>query len=281
MIDLSAGGWTARLLPAQGAAFARLTCDGRDVLAPVPDGADPNTAMAGAFWMAPWTNRLDAGRVGDIGQVPMNRPADGTAIHGFLRDRPWKVEAATASSARLVIDAPSEPLPCAAVLDVGLDDRGLSLALRLTNIGAAILPFGIGWHPWFVRGPATHLAFAATHRFLRDARNLPTGVAPGIGLDGDEAALLGHDTHWSGWDGRARIDGLDLYATGAWAGNLQLYVPPHLAVLCVEPVSHVPDVLNRPQFGAHGAMHLLAPGESLAGTITLHQTLGSHGARRG
>jgi aldose 1-epimerase len=63
-LDLAAGGWAARLLPEQGAAFGRLTRDGQDVLAPVPDGADPNTAMAGAFWMAPWTNRLNGGRVG-------------------------------------------------------------------------------------------------------------------------------------------------------------------------------------------------------------------------
>ncbi|WP_431283353.1 aldose epimerase [Humitalea sp. 24SJ18S-53] len=266
---LTAGGWAARLLPEQGAAMARLTCDGRDVLAPVPDGADPNTAMAGAFWMAPWTNRLDGGRVGALGTAPVNRPADGTAIHGFLRDQPWRVVSTTAQTARLTVESMTAPLPCRAVLDVALDHEGLSLMLALTNLGATALPFGIGWHPWFVRTPSTHLAFTATHRFVRDSRNLPDAVEPTAGIDGGEAALLGHDTHWSGWDGRARIDGFVLGATGAWAGNMQLYAPPHLPVLCVEPVSHVPDVLNRPRFAPYGAMDVLAPGDSMAGRITL------------
>ncbi len=265
-LDLAAGGWAALLLPEQGAAFARLTRDGRDVLAPVPDGADPNTAMSGAFWMAPWTNRLDGGRVGDLGQVPVNRPQDNTAIHGFARDRPWRVLRADAASARLAVTLDTRPLPCEIVLDVALTAAGLALEMTLTNRGTETLPFGMGWHPWFVRHPQTHLGFIATTRFRRGDTPLPTGTETTTGLDAAGPGLLGHDTHFSGWDGVARIDDLTLRASGAWAQNLQIYAPPHLAVLCVEPVSHVPDVLNRPWFGT---MHSLAPGESLTGRIGL------------
>ena len=61
MIRLEAGAWQAVLLPEQGACFASLRCDGRDVLAPVPAGAAPVGSQAGAFLMLPWCNRLGDG----------------------------------------------------------------------------------------------------------------------------------------------------------------------------------------------------------------------------
>ena len=65
---------------------------GIDVLAPLPLGADPNASFAGAFLMAPWANRLDEGRLpvgGTTWHLPLNRPHDGTAIHGLVRDAAW------------------------------------------------------------------------------------------------------------------------------------------------------------------------------------------------
>ena len=94
-LALAGGDWEAVLLPEQGAAFARLACRGIDVLVPLPLGADPNASFGGAFLMAPWANRLDEGRLpvgGVTWHLPVNRPADDTAIHGLVRDMPWQVE---------------------------------------------------------------------------------------------------------------------------------------------------------------------------------------------
>jgi len=273
IVNLAAGGWTAKLLPDHGASFAALTCDGHNVLEPVPDGADPNTAMAGAFWMAPWTNRLDEGRLGDLHSYPLNRLVERTAIHGTLRDRPWQVVMAAPAAARLAVEDPTLPLACRAVLDVTLTDAGLALGLTLTSLSATILPFGIGWHPWFVRPIGTEVGFRATHRFERDERCLPIAVEPSTGLDGGEEAWRGQDTHWAGWDGVAGLDlgGLRvaMLATGAWARNLQLFASPLKDVICVEPVSHVPDVINRPRFAGLGDMQWLAPGAAMTGGVTL------------
>ncbi|MBX9698384.1 MAG: aldose epimerase, partial [Acetobacteraceae bacterium] len=125
-LELAAGDWRATLLPRQGAAMARLTWRGRDILAPLPAGADPNATPAGAFLMAPWANRLDQGRlpVGSaVHHVPVNRPADATAIHGLLRDRAWRVEQAGRDAATLaaVLDAPAQPFRLAARPQVALD----------------------------------------------------------------------------------------------------------------------------------------------------------------
>jgi aldose 1-epimerase len=272
-LALAGGGWEAMLLPGQGAAFARLACRGAEVLAPLPLGADPNRSFAGAFLMAPWTNRLDEGRLpvgGTNWRLPVNRPSDDTAIHGLVRDAAWTVAEADSSRAVLLQQGDAEaagvPWYWQARLEVVLEAASLRLALRLTNAGAQPFPFGCGWHPFFARPAGTRLRFAATTLFARDARCLPIAAQPSAGVDGAEPSYEGLDTHFAGWDGMAEIArpdfALRLEASGAWAGNLQVFAPAGSHILCVEPVSHVPDAPNRPDFARFGPLSLLAPGET-------------------
>ncbi|HYI84044.1 MAG TPA: aldose epimerase [Acetobacteraceae bacterium] len=280
MLLLEGGGWTASLLPEAGAAVACLRFRGRDVLAPLPLGADPNTTFCGAFVMAPWANRLDGGRLPVAGieyRLPLNRSDEGTAIHGLARDRPWRVREASPSRAELTQDFDGAefglPWRYAARLDLCLDDAGAALSLRLCNRAELPFPFGLGWHPFFLRPPGTRLSFRAATRFARDARCLPVAAQPTGGLDGDEASYEGLDTHFAGWDGAAEIGRPDLRlvlsASGAWARNLQVFAPSGGKVLCVEPVSHVPDAPNRPAFAKHGPMALLPPGGALSARLVM------------
>jgi aldose 1-epimerase len=270
-LPLAAGDWSATLAPEDGAGVTALRVGERDVLVPVPEGA-PLGGPFGAFWMIPWANRLDAGRLGPY-RLPVNRAADDTAIHGLSRDRPWQVAAQAPDRALLTQQVDAAPYRYEARLAVTLDGAGLTLDLTVTNRGAAPMPFGAGWHPWFVRPAGTRLSFRATHRCTHDARCLPVSAEASDGLDGGEEAFLGLDTHFAGWDGAARIAwpglALAMRATGARASNLQVFAPLARTVLCVEPSSHLPDVANRPEMAALGPMRLLVPGESLAGRISL------------
>lgn len=277
-LALSDGDWVAALLPGHGAALARLAWRGTDLLVPLPFGADPNASFAGAFLMAPWANRLDDGVLpvgGMTYHLPVNRPADGTAIHGLLRDRPWRV--AEAEPARLVLsqegEAAGTPWRWQARLEISLGDDGAGIALSLANAGALPFPFGCGWHPFFLRPPGTRLRFAAATLFARDARCLPIAAQPSPGIDGGESAYEGLDTHFAGWDGAADILrpdlSLRLQASGAWSRNLQVFAPAGSGILCVEPVSHVPDAPNRPDFAGYGPLTLLRPGESLQARLLL------------
>ncbi|WP_244408425.1 aldose epimerase [Roseomonas fluvialis] len=271
MVRIDAGGWDAVLAPQDGGGLTALRFRGQDILVPTPAGERLGGPF-GAFWMIPWANRLDGGRLG-AHRLPVNRVADGTAIHGLSRDRPWQVEHATPDRAVLAQSIVAGPYRYAARLEHGATGEGFALDLAVTNTGEAPLPFGAGWHPWFVRPPGTWLSFRAAMRFTHDARCLPVAAAPCTGLDGDEAAFLGLDTHFAGWDGVARMAwpgiGLTLAAEGALATNLQVYAPAERAVLCVEPSSHVPDAPNRPGPARHGPMRVLAPGEILTGRIIL------------
>lgn len=277
MITLRVGEAAAVILPGHGGAFTRLAWRGRDLLVPVPDGSDPNRGFHGAYLMVPWTNRLDGGRIavgGVVHAMPINMPAEGTALHGFLRDLPWTVQAAEACRAVLTCRFDRAPFRGLARLGVALSPDRLSLDLAVTNETDGPLPLGIGWHPYMPRPPGTRLRARTGIVFGRDARTLPIGPRRCAGLDGGDAVLEGLDTHFAGWDGQAEIlwpDGLrlGLDARGAWAGNLQVFAPPGRGVLAVEPVSHAPDAANRLAAAAHGAMHLVAPGEALAGSLTI------------
>ncbi len=276
LIELAAAGWTARLLPEQGAAFAALACQGQQVLAPLPLGADPTESFAGAFLMAPWTNRLDAGHLpfgGTMHQLRVNRAEDHTAIHGLSRDLPWQVATAGPASATLVQQVASPPFDYEARLEVALDPAGLRLALSLRNLAPVAVPMGLGWHPFFLCPAGTRLRFHATALLSRDARALPVAAQPSPGVEGGEAAYEGLDTHFTGWDGTVDLLRPDLVlrlrASGAWAQNLQVFAPAGSGVLCAEPVSHVPDAPNRPDLAGLGPLALLAPGAVLAAALRL------------
>lgn len=284
-LSIRGGGWSARLLPGQGGACAALAFAGREVLAPLPTGADPNAAFCGAFVMAPWANRLDGGHLPVAGVPrragPVNRPEEGTAIHGLSREHPWRVAEVAPGHAVLTQDLDGAaiadpPLPWRyhARLSLALEPGAATLALSLTNAASEPFPFGLGWHPFFLRPRGTRLRFRAGWLFARDARRLPVAPRPTAGLDGEESAYEGLDTHFAQWDGVAEILRPDLRlrlaAEGAWARNLQLFAPAGSTVLCVEPVSHVPDAPNRPDIAPYGPMALLPPGGTLSARLHLH-----------
>ncbi|WP_043830524.1 hypothetical protein [Muricoccus aerilatus] len=275
MIEIAGGEWRAGLLPARGGALARLTHAGEDVLVPLPEGADPNDSWAGAFVMLPWTNRLDEGRLphpGGVAHFPCNRVAERTALHGLSREHAWEVESAGADRAVLVQRIDIAPYRYVARMELRLG-AAFGLVLTVTNDGAEGMPFGSGWHPFFVRPAGTRIAFRASGMIERDVRNLPVGLAASDGLEGGEEAFAGQDTHYTGWDGALRLNlGARAFAMtgeGAWSRNLQVFAPRGAGVICAEPVSHVPDVANRPDFASFGDMRHLAHGAAITGGVSL------------
>jgi aldose 1-epimerase len=270
-MKLQQGDWQALICPEQGAAFASLQWRGRDVLVPTPQGARHPGAY-GAFWMLPWANRLDGGRIAGHA-MPINRAAEGTAIHGLARDLPWEVVHATADHAVLQQCLNVLPFYYAAQLTVTITGDGLLMEMALRHEGAAPAPYGMGWHPWFMRNAVTRLHLNATQRANHTARGLPESLTPSAGIAADEAGLIGLDNFFGGWDGVARlaspVGNITLTATGDFAAGVQVYAPPTQPVICVEPVSHMPDAPNRPALAAAAPMRLLAMGQSLRGTIRL------------
>ncbi|MGI8491508.1 MAG: aldose 1-epimerase family protein [Acidimicrobiales bacterium] len=133
-----------------------------------------------------WPNRLGDGRYrfdGADHQVALTEPSTMTAIHGFLRWRPWR--ALWHSPDRVLMVTRVFPMPgYPFVLEVEVDYRfgadGLVVATTATNAGDQACPYGCGQHPYLSAGSATlddcELELAANTRIVTDERQLPTGT---------------------------------------------------------------------------------------------------------
>jgi aldose 1-epimerase len=142
------------------------------------------------------------------------------------------------------------------------------------------MPFGIGLHPYFVRDEGARLKFRARVRFVSDSRNLPMrAIAAVDGPDFRQGVLLQDlpwfDSHYAQWEPRTafleRPDAglsVTISARGVFR-NLHVFAPHASDFVCIEPVSHVPDVANRRPFASLGDLHFLSPGESLSGSFTM------------
>lgn len=258
--------------------FCEATVAGRTVPLFVPLTTPELSKNGGAFVMAPFTNRIVGGTFvfgGDRYAFPMNRPEQDVAIHGFSRDRAWQV--VDRSPDRVVLrdegGPDGTPWTYAVTQTIALTEMGVEVELEIRNLGDRVMPFGIGLHPWFPRAAGTRLTIPAEGRFSLDDRALPCPPFHPQDTDSRDAQdWIGVDEALVGATA-ARIDWptlqtrVEIVASGAFR-HLHLFVPPAREVFCIEPVSHLPDVLNRPDLGDGAAMTPLSPGETLRGAAT-------------
>ncbi|MCX5579720.1 aldose 1-epimerase [Kaistia terrae] len=287
-VALKAGNYNAVVDPAQGGAILSAewrSPAGANVAILEPMTETLSRLKAGCFAMVPFANRIADGRFSFEGRdyaLPVNHPAEAMAIHGFGRDNPWRVTAQDVATLILEQDfeRADNPYRYHARQEIGLSEEGLNISLFVRNDGSRAMPFGIGLHPWFPKSPRTTLTFASRGVMGRDARGLPSMPSRAEpAFDADTPAPLGafpwFDGFMDGWEPhRARLArpeddiAIEITADGAFR-HLHVFVPDDRAVLCAEPVSHAPDAINRPQLGGANAMHRLAPGDRLAGTMTI------------
>lgn len=282
-ISLADGELTLELLPRLGAAVATLRHQGRDVLRPTPPGTTDPFETA-AFVLVPFANRIEHGRfrVGEREvRIERNAPGQAHPLHGHAWRRPWRVESAARERAVLSYEhaADSWPWRYAATQTLTLAADSLEVALTVENRDATPMPAGLGWHPYFHKGPGARLKAHLEGVWLIDEQFLPVRLAPGTRFAhwdlGDEVArpeLIDH-CH-TGWPGVAQIllpeERLRLTLTASrelhW---LHIYSPPDKDFFCVEPVSQMPNAVNRSAPPAVTGHRLLAPGERLEARVSL------------
>lgn len=292
------GAMECHLCPERGGSIARLTLDGPDgavdLLRPASGWAlrHGSAADMGCFPLVPFSNRIAGGRFAfDGGTVELPLTMDGCphAIHGEGWRASWSVEERGAATTRLVHRHERRrheghghagagwPWRYRATQDITLHEDGLSVVLDLLNEDDRPMPAGIGLHPYFPKPPGTRLTARVNGVWLNDPTLLPLARAalpdvwrfPG-GVLMDRTVL---DNGFTGWDGIATLDWPDLglrltVAADGPFGHLVIYAPAGEDYLCVEPVSHMTDAVNRGQEPDAG-LRVLQPGESLRGTMRL------------
>jgi aldose 1-epimerase len=230
--------------------------------------------------LVPWSNRVSGGGFhfgGQFHTLAPNLPGEPFPIHGNGFSSRWRTERATADGAELSLQSQGPgPFQYEAQASYSLAGGALTLRLSVRNLRPIPLPFGLGFHPWIVRGAGTLLKAKAERVVLETREHLPAGEAPAASRpEWDFAMARGLPQDWInnaflGWDGRAAIVwperelALDVEAEPPLSTYI-LYSPSDQAgFFCFEPVSHPVDAHNLPGGPEANGLTVLAPQEAVA-----------------
>jgi aldose 1-epimerase len=282
IIRLEAGGLAVEASPLGGAILSAYWND-IPVLAPTPSPGLASTILGAeaCFPLVPFGNRIENNgfRFEARDHVLLPNTADPLVLHGDGWLRRWTLAERTPH--RIVFhhrheaDAAS-PFDYEATQTIALGEDYLTLSLDIVNRAAGTLPYGLGFHPYFPRTPTVRL-FASAGRYAPERElHLPAQSEP-VPHDLDFSAGAPLPARWlnnafDGWDGAADIEYpetgliLSLEADDTFR-FFTLYAPaPEAGFFCFEPMTHRPNAHNAPDTGG---LVPLAPGERLAGTLTI------------
>jgi aldose 1-epimerase len=246
---------------------------------------NPVPTRSGHPILFPFPNRMEHGRFRHAGidyQLPLNESTGKHAIHGFTPKRAWRVlgtgtekdHAYLTGQFQLSIDAP-EVLACwPGDMALTVTYRLFATALEVTgfveNLADKPVPFGLGYHPYFVlpgfTGNADELHVQAKAKQLWPlVSGIPTGERTPVPPEFDynteravgpveldtlfttlptgpaqrlrEVATLG--------DGKHK---LKVKASTEFR-ELLLFTPPHRKALAIEPYTCANNAMNLPNSG--------------------------------
>lgn len=288
LIRLQAGPFAVELCPEIGGSIARFTGWGQDLLRPASDAdlASREPRQMGCYMLIPFSNRVRDARFtfeGRTYQLARNFPPEPHAIHGNAWHRAWSVEAASETTARLVLEhdpardgADAWPFGYRATLDFDLSADGLEVRPKLDNFEDR-MPAGFGLHPFFPLSTVTRLSARLAGVWLNGEDKLPANhvvVPPEWDFRSPApVAPLSVDNCFTGWAGAAGVEwpdrGLRMeIEASAEFGNLVIFVPRAHDYFCVEPVSNVNDGFNLAAAGVQNTgVIVLEPGDALSGVV--------------
>jgi len=240
------------------------------------DERAPDLYSTACFPLVPWSNRITGGGFDVAGRhypVTPNRAGEAYPIHGDGWLQAWHI--ASRAKDRMTLELASDrfdgnPHIYQARQVFTLRESALEIELRVTNTGAATLPFGLGLHPYFLRDANTRLQFRSRGVWLSGKDPIPVGFTRELpdGWDYNRPAPLDGelvDNGYDGWDGLAMIEdatrGVRIHMhTTDRSGFSLLYRPPGLDHFCFEPITHPIDAFHMPN---RPGLIDLAPGEDM------------------
>jgi len=275
-IDLACEGLRCQIAPALGGCIAGLWLGGVPVLRSTPAAQLTTARQAGSYPLVPFSNRIAHATLqwqGTSHPLVRNNGDEPHAIHGVGWQRPWVVLDSDERFAMLSYEhRPDASWPFAfdASQTFRIAPGSLELTLSVTNQSAHPAPLGIGWHPYFVKRPGSHVCFQATGRWEMGADKLPTHRAACTGLDA-ECATLDVDHCFDGWHGSVLLrDALLQVRISSALTRLVVFTNSSRDFVAIEPVSHVNNALNLAGLqGQDLGIQVLAPGESLSASMTI------------
>ena len=277
---LAAHGFELDVQPGYGGRLVSLRHDGENVFYPDAQPATSNILAAGCFPLVPFSNRIRRGAFEFAGRtyhLDRNWDGDEHAIHGNGWISAWPVNYRDDTSMHLsMISQDWWPWTYQCDQHISLSPGRVSLSLSLTNLDRTPMPAGLGFHPYFPRGPRTQLQFQAAG-VIEPMSDAPVQVQPlSPRTDFSTPASLASrnlDHGYSGWQGEAKIvqpgQGLDLLirADSAATGAV-VYAPNDAPFFCFEPVTQINGAFEM-EPSIETGLRVVAPGESFQFTLTI------------
>lgn len=256
------------LLPETGGSIASFTWQGIDIFREIASGKDPLSLAS--FPLVPFCNRIDQGQFSAgakrVRLAPINPEAEPVhALHGYGWMDAWQIVEETRSSANIRHrhDGGQWPWAYEAQQHLVLTSDGFLQRLSLINQGNSPMPTGLGFHPYFPREGAV-LDAPVRAIWHNGEDRLPS-----------EIEALDRQPHWfAGWSFDNCFVSDDPEIAVTWPTHrltlrpdpalcfTHVYVPAEEPFFCVEPVSHMPDAVNRKEPPAETGLRWLEPGES-------------------
>ncbi|MDX5629614.1 MULTISPECIES: aldose 1-epimerase [unclassified Brenneria] len=287
VIELS-NSFLALRLRLQGAAVLALNdCRrvSRPLLRPAPS-PDASVGECSLFPMLPLANRVEGNgfmREGRRYQLPSSPMDERFFLHGDGWIRPWTLVERQASTVCLALESNVPGLyHYHAYLHYGLMENVFYATLQLTHLAETPFPYGLGFHPFFVKTPATELQFECGGYWPERECHLPGKWRSELpnALDFQLPRNPGDiwiNNAFSDWPGSARlyddIEGhsLTLYSDAEYLMVYQPQGKQAVPFICLEPQTHPVNAHNHPQLPG---LKLLRRGE----TCTINMRLVSEAA---
>lgn len=286
-IELIDGAYSARIAPRFGASILSFKKNGDDILRPgsIEDvRADPRNAAC--FPCVPYFGRLIGGLSFHGSHWPLDPNLaicdPDHALHGEGWIAPWSIidqdtRKLTCSFTHQPNQSGRFPFAFEAQQNFLLTGNGLNITLRLTNTGPVPMPAGLGLHPFFQRRDTTRLSFLADKLWTppdQKSRGHITDLPDPLGQLRN-AALPDEtrDHSYLGWGGQSEIhrklapSKLDPIIIQSDAPFLHIYAPADESYFCLEPITHLPGQLTDTKQNTRA--HALEPANSISLSMTI------------
>ena len=272
------------------AALRQLSVDGHALVQGFPRESTP--PFGHGIVLAPWPNRVRDGRWNHQGaalQLDLTEVDRGNAIHGLLRNTPYRVVEKWDDSVTLgaaIVPQHGWPFHLWTTVQYALTGNGIRVTHTAINIGNHAAPIAFGTHPFLAVGehPIEELTITArtVEHVIVDDRLNPEGLEPVVGTRFDLSggvAVKGaqFDDAWRvepDGDGIVRtvLSAPDGTETELWQGPewewLQVFITRifpgesgQQTAIAVEPMTAPADALN-----SGIGLRWLQPGDSWSGS---------------
>jgi aldose 1-epimerase len=285
-LELASDRWRLVVATSQGGSLLACEHDGLPVLRSAALPAAPGRPAASAcyFPLIPFSNRIENGRFrfgATSVRLAPNVAGSSHALHGHGWQADWQVTAQDGASCALSFrraPTPDWPWDYRGLQTLAIAGDAVRFTLAIENLGAAPMPCGLGFHPYFARTAGTRLEFKAERAWEGGADSFPTArVAVTAPLCFGDGPLVverqGTDHCFDGWTRRATIRDDHSRRTFVLESSeatpfVIVYVPADADYFCVEPVTHAVNAMNLADPAAAG-WWTLAPGASRSIEMTI------------